>query len=279
MPPIYWRSACHASTITRASQPPWTKKITLDKMIISGMIYTGIPPHRRQDYYPPGSQLSHGVHFRTHLDAGQTGRNRFKLKQIVIIMKPKQPLIKTPSAFGLYFTLIISSAQAADGWTLLPGADDNYKAEPALSVMIGSLNPNIPGTSSDSVVGFELSLNCPLLQPPGNKIRQQISLGTYSHKGMEITTLELNPHYVIRMPSGLGVGFGPGIGYVQAETATDKENMFALQIGASLHYTAMDFMFLGAEVRYQLTQDHTFPTLPQQDANNFRVALKAGVNF
>lgn len=177
--------------------------------------------------------------------------------------------------------MLVSPVQtmADGGWRLLPDKKGGFKAEPSLSVMVGSLNPSVSGASSDTVVGFELSLNCPLLQPPSNKIRQQISLSTYSHKGLEITTIELNPHYVIETSSGVSVGLGPGIGYLQAETATDKEGMFALQVGASIHYTAMDFMFLGAEARYQWTQDHTFPTQSQRGADNFRFALKAGVNF
>lgn len=180
--------------------------------------------------------------------------------------------------------LLMSTRPAlADNWILLPGKSDDFNTNPTLSVMIGSQNPDIPGVSNDSIAGMELSFNCPLLQPSnsdtGAKIRQQVSLNNFNDDTLEITSLEINPHYVINTSSGLGIGFGPGIGYVQAETATARKSMFTLQVGASLHYTAMDFLFLGAEARYQLTESDAFTSPTHTGADNFRVALKVGVNF
>jgi hypothetical protein len=188
--------------------------------------------------------------------------------------------MKKHAAVGLLSALLVTSgmAQAAEGqWNFLAGMDKDYVANPTLSIMAGSLDPDISGASSDTVTGLELSLNCPLLQPPSNKIRQQVSYTRYDDQGLKISSFELNPHYVVDAMPGLGIGFGPGLGYVKAETAADSEGMFALQLGASLHYTALGKLFLGAEARYQTTQSDDFAG--QKGADNFRIALKAGYNF
>lgn len=173
--------------------------------------------------------------------------------------------------------LAAGSAQAAGEWNFLAGKDKDFTAQPALSLMVGSLDPDISGASSDTFSGIELSLNCPLLQPPTNKIRQQISYGRYDDQGLRISSFELNPHYVFEVNPGLGIGVGPGLGYVKAEAGSESEGMFALQLGASLHYTAMGPLFLGAEARYQATQGDDFAG--QKGADNFRIALKAGYSF
>lgn len=159
----------------------------------------------------------------------------------------------------------------------MAGMDADYVAEPALALMVGNYNPSITGANNDTVSGIELSLNCPLLQPPSNKIRQQVSYNRYNDSGLKINSFEINPHYVIESASGLGVGFGPGIGYVKAETSTESARMLALQLGVSLHYRAMDHLFLGAEARYQATQGDDF--VGQKGADNFRGTIKVGYSF
>lgn len=187
--------------------------------------------------------------------------------------------MKKHTPLGLLPALLLGSgiAQAADGWNFMAGMDKDYVADPTLSLMVGNLDPDIKGASSDTVSGVELSLNCPLLQPPTNKIRQQVSYSRYDKDGLKLSSFELNPHYVFEAAPGLGIGFGPGLGYVKAKTAGDSKGMFALQLGASLHYTAMGPLFLGAEARYQATQNSDFAG--QKGVDNFRVAVKVGYNF
>ncbi len=187
--------------------------------------------------------------------------------------------MKKQTSFALLTTLLLSSGTAlAQGpWNFLAGMDIDYVAEPTLALMIGNLNPDINGANNDTVSGVEFSLNCPLLQPPSNKIRQQISYTRYSDSGLKISSFELNPHYVIEMTPGVGVGFGPGIGYVKAEVANQSESMLALQLGVSLHYNVMEKLFLGAEARYQATQNDNFAG--QKGADNFRGTIKVGYNF
>lgn len=187
--------------------------------------------------------------------------------------------MKKQVSLGLLSALLLGTgvAQAAGEWNFMAGMDKDYVADPTLSLMAGNLDPDIGNADSDTISGIELSLNCPLLQPPTNKIRQQVSYTTYDNQGLEISSFELNPHYVVETMPGLGLGFGPGLGYVKAETSTESEGMFALQLGASLHYTAMGPLFLGAEARYQVTQGDDFAG--QKGADNLRIAVKAGYNF
>lgn len=187
--------------------------------------------------------------------------------------------MKKQTSVALLTTLLLSSGTAlAQGqWNFLAGMDVDYIAEPTLSLVVGNLNPDITGTNNDTVSGVEFSLNCPLLQPPTNKIRQQISYNRYNDNGLKINSFELNPHYVIEASPGLGIGFGPGLGYVKAETATESEGMLALQLGISLHYTVMEKLFLGAEARYQATQSDDFAG--QKGVDNFRGTIKVGYNF
>lgn len=187
--------------------------------------------------------------------------------------------MKKRTKLTLISTLLLGSGatHAAGEWSFMAWQDKNYVADPTLSVMVGNLDPDIKGASSDTISGIELSLNCPLLQPPTNKIRQQVSYTRYDDQGLKISSLELNPHYVVETMPGLGLGFGPGLGYVKAEAGSESQGMFALQLGASLHYTAMGPLFLGAEARYQVTQSDQFAG--QKGADNLRIALKVGYNF
>lgn len=176
------------------------------------------------------------------------------------------------------FLLAAGSAQAADEWTLLAGSQDGYKAEPAVSVMLGQMDPG-DNMDSGTITGIELSLNCPLIQPPSNRIRQQVSVTSYDEQGVEITSIELNPHYVVEVSPGLEIGGGPGLGYVMVDNATSNDSVLALQLGVSAHYTLQSPLFIGAEARYQITAEDNFGAATKSDVDNFRFAIKAGYSF
>jgi len=175
-------------------------------------------------------------------------------------------------------SLLLSMGISAEdkGWNWFAGADDDYVMEPTASLLVGSMSPK--DGSSGSITGIELSFNCPLLQPPTNKIRQQISYAQYDEGETEVTSIEINPHYVAEISPGLFIGGGPGLGYVSVDSAAKDTNMFALQLGGSVHYNVSDALFLGGEARYQLTEDENLGG-SMQGMDNWRVALKAGVNF
>lgn len=176
--------------------------------------------------------------------------------------------------------LMLSATANAEGWTFLAGGQDNYTAEPTISLLVGQMSPSKSGIDNDSITGIELSLNCPLLQPPTNRIRQQVSITKYDKSGVKITNIELNPHYVVEVSPGLELGGGPGLGYVMADTPNKNPNFWGLGIGLSAHYTAMAPLFLGAEYRYQATTQESFASGQGKDnLDNSRFDIKVGYSF
>jgi len=170
------------------------------------------------------------------------------------------------------------NVQAADEWNWFAGLEDDYVAEPTVSIMLGQMDPG-DNLDSDTISGLEFSLNCPLVKPPSNRIRQQVSFTTYDDQGVEITSIELNPHYVVEVSPGLEIGGGPGLGYVMVDSGTSDESVFALQLGISAHYTLQSPLFIGAEARYQITGEDNFGGSEEDDINNYRIALKVGYSF
>lgn len=178
------------------------------------------------------------------------------------------------NALLIAMAVVAAPAAQAAGWSLMPVTDAGFKAEPTLALMGGMLNPNVSGADADSAYGAELSFNCIALQPPEGKLRTQVSFNKYDDAGLEIQSFEINPHYLVKVGEGLEIGAGPGIGYVTAKAGAMDESALALQLGVSAHYRSGP-MFLGAEARYQVTQEE----FANDDMNNFRVMLKVGVNF
>ncbi len=174
--------------------------------------------------------------------------------------------------------LVTGNAQAAGDWNFLAGTKDGFVAEPAISLMLGQMDPG-NNMDSDIITGIELSLNCPLLQPPSNRIRQQASYTTYDDNGVKITSLEINPHYVVEVAPGLEIGGGPGLGYVMVDNGVADDAVFGLQLGVSAHYTLQSPLFIGAEARYQITGEDNFGAASKSDVNNYRIALKVGYSF
>ncbi len=66
------------------------------------------------------------------------------------------------------------------------------------------------------------------------------------------------------------VGGGPGLGYLYSDDTADR---FAINLGASIHYTGLP-VFLGAELRTQFTTENN-----GEDLNNNRMAVKIGYAF
>ena len=183
-------------------------------------------------------------------------------------------VMTTRSTLFSAILVIISGTALAGDWKLMPATDASFKAEPTVSLMGGIMNPDVPGADTDSVFGAELSFNCLALQPPTGKIRTQISWTRYDEGGLELNSVELNPHYLWKVGNNLELGVGPGLGYVSGKSGALDEGVWALQAGASVHYRSGN-MFLGAEARYQFTEED-FGT---SDLDNFRVMLKVGYNF
>jgi len=172
--------------------------------------------------------------------------------------------------------LAASGAHANDDWTFMAASKEGYKAEPTIAVMLGQMEPD--QGDSDTITGVELSLNCPMVQPPSNRIRQQISVTKFDDDVSKITNIELNPHYLVEVSPGLEIGGGPGLGYVMVDTPAKDESVFGLQLGVSAHYHGSSPLYLGAEMRYQFTTEADFGA-GDTDVNNLRYAVKVGYSF
>lgn len=156
--------------------------------------------------------------------------------------------------------------------------DANYTFQPTIALMTGTLDQDIAGDDSDTVTGIELGINCPLLTTPNNRIRQRISVSSFDNDTVEIGSFELNPHYMIKVTEGLELGFGPGLGYVQAELGAEDDSTWAVQLGFSAEYRR-DMLFAGAEIRHQITGDVDLGGGAETDLENTRVMFKIGVDF
>jgi len=172
---------------------------------------------------------------------------------------------------GLLAAMGFAHSAAAEGWTFFAGKQEGFKAEPIVSVLYG--NMDFDGADG-AITGVELSLNCPLLQPPTNRIRQQASITSYDDSGVTMTNFEINPHYVVKVADDLEVGGGIGLGYILSDDVPDQ---LGFQIGASAHYTGLP-VFLGAEWRMQTTSPAD-PDAPDMDMDNSRWTVKVGYAF
>ncbi len=181
---------------------------------------------------------------------------------------------------GLLLTFIFSAtapAYAEQGWRLFAGTEDDFQFKPTLSLMTGAIDSDEIMPDAGMAYGIEASFACPLIQSPGNKIRQQISYMNYDEDNVTLHTVEANVHYRIAVSEKVKAGFGPGIGYVRSEIADKTTNMLAGQLGASLHYNYEKY-FVGGEARYQFTQGSDVGA-GNNGAENWRALLKVGYNF
>jgi len=187
-------------------------------------------------------------------------------------------MIKQKTVLAVGGALLAASTPAmADGWQVLPATQSDYEAQASIAVLGGLQDPDVANVDAAGVAGLEVSLSCPTLKPPQGEIRQQISITRFDNDGLEMTSVEINPHYLMPLGENLDLGVGPGLGYVSAEKGSEDDGVFALQAGASLHYRSGP-LFLGAEARYQFTQEADFGS-DDEDLNNYRLLGKAGVNF
>lgn len=172
-------------------------------------------------------------------------------------------------------SVIVSPAVQAEGVTFLPVKQDGFVYEPTFSITGGSLDADVGDVDRAGTFGIELSFNCPLLATPSNGIRQQLSITSFDNDGLEMTSFEINPHYVIDLGSNFGVGFGPGVGVVNVDYGSDSDTVFAAQLGASLQYRT-GAIYLGLDARQQYTGDVDGL---DTDVNNTLLRAKLGYDF
>ncbi|MGE5547447.1 MAG: hypothetical protein ACM33T_11150 [Solirubrobacterales bacterium] len=168
-------------------------------------------------------------------------------------------------------------AQAGE-WGFLPVTNDpSFKFEPAIALKGGWMAPDVGGVGDDFAYGAELSFNCGLLRLPVGRIRHQLSYNRFDHDGLELQTVEFNPHYQVEAAPNLWIGAGPGVGFVWAESDRGSDaNMWALNAGAGATYV-MGHVTLGVESRYQWTQDDAVGAT--KGADNWLTTVKVGYKF
>lgn len=184
----------------------------------------------------------------------------------------KNTLLGTVIGLGI---AALSASAYADEWKLMPVLDAAYKPNITVSVVGGVLNGTPVG--SGNYTGAEVAFNCLAIQPPAGIIRSKISYGQFDHKGLKLTTVEVNPRWTTSLNKDLTVGFGPGIGYVQADVAGKTTGMMAMQLGADLDYR-IGAVNLGLGARWQNTSNKAIAT-GINGANNTLVMAKLGYNF
>jgi len=177
--------------------------------------------------------------------------------------------------------LTVSTSTYAAGVSILPVTQEDYKPEAVISVMGGMMDPTQEGADSSTILGAELSFRCILLQVGDNQLRQQLSFTTWEKDSLTLQNIELNAHYQVAVANDLKVGVGPGFGVVMTDlSGSDNPTFFGAQLGASLHYTGMGPVFLGAEARYQVTnKDKMISGGTEDNLNNWRAAVKVGYIF
>lgn len=181
--------------------------------------------------------------------------------------------------WGLAAGFMLCAGQAsAEGWNWLPVTDADYRPEPVLSLIGGYFGPDAEGADSAQYLGVELMMNCIMLQPPTNRIRTHVSYMTYDEKDLEVYTVELSPHYMIEVAPKFELGAGPGLGYVNVQGTAQDTGLFGLSVGASAAYYGFGKVFLGAEARYQITDDKDIGG-GEEGLDNWRAGIKVGVAF
>lgn len=185
-------------------------------------------------------------------------------------------MMRTQSTFiGLCFAVAAAPAVAAGDWKVMPVLDPVYKADITVSALVGSMNPEHVG--SDTTLGAEVAFNCLLLQPPVGIIRSKISVTSFSNDGLKLTSYEINPRWTFNIDKNLTVGFGPGIGYVNAKVAGNTTGLWAGQVGADLDYR-IGAINLGLSARWQGTENSAIAA-GVKGADNTLVQAKIGYNF
>ena len=177
--------------------------------------------------------------------------------------------------------LITSSLYSADEFKALPiFTDSDWKANIEVAVVGGYANYNNSAVGNDPMYGLEISLDCPVFTLSGdNPLRQQFSYNKFNNRGVDITTIEINPYYFIDLTDNMVFGFGPGAGYAKVEANGRDTSFVTYQVGAGVKYYSRN-IFAGADIRWQGSKDKDyFGAGMQQDLENTRVMLKVGYRF
>lgn len=150
---------------------------------------------------------------------------------------------------------------------VLPILDADYCPAPTIA-LIGGVTKFSGASSAGKTYGLELGFACPIFQIDGLEINQILSATHYSHNGSSINALEMNPRLVFELSPDLKIGFGPGLGLLRVNGATE----FGLNAGVSLNYALYGNTFVGIETRKQWVNSDSA-------LDNQKTLLKIGTHF
>ncbi len=156
---------------------------------------------------------------------------------------------------------------------------EDYKPQVAISV-VGGMQNNHSLKLSAPVYGFEISMECPLVQNSKSHIRQQFSLMRQAGKKFKSVTAEINPQYKIIARKSFELGIGPSVGLLFTNAIEDRKTLFSYGMGGSVIYEFKKFI-IGVESRYALTPKVTFIDFKKESTlyanlNNLRSTMKIG---
>jgi len=188
----------------------------------------------------------------------------------------------TKSLLGVISSSVLMSSSlfAADEFKAFPiFTDKDFKLNTEVALVGGHMSFDNDGLDGGVMYGVELSLDCPVFTLPGNNLlRQQFSVNQYSEDDFDVTTIEVNPYYFIDITENMVVGFGPGIGVAFADAAGEEETFFTYQVGAGVKYY-MDSFLIGADFRWQGSNEKDFGSGDDVDIINTRIMGKIGYRF
>ncbi|MDX2503771.1 MAG: hypothetical protein QNL62_04755 [Gammaproteobacteria bacterium] len=193
-------------------------------------------------------------------------------------MKKINRIFKLIALSPLLFSHFVS---ASDEWTFFPVfTDDSWQSEASLSATAGYMDIGNSVAGGGATYGLQLAFNCPVFTIPGdNVILQQINLNFYDNNDLELTILEINPHYFWNVSDEVRFGVGPGLGYIWTDTNRGKDpDLWAGQAGFAIEYRK-DSLYASFGSRYQWTESKTIGFKKDEDMDNLLTTIKVGYNF
>ena len=171
----------------------------------------------------------------------------------------------------LLISLMASSFVMAQNNTIL---DSEFTFDPSVAVVGGAMKADYSDADWNGLYGVELGFNCLI----NDSIRQAVQLTSFKDGDLEILQGNVNPQYEVAVSDTVNVGFGPTVGLASIDNGTDTDTVFTYGVGTSLNVNLTKDIFLGTELKYELTEDADLGEV-SDNFNNFKAFAKIGYQF